>query len=1064
MIGKKPTTYPERPESSGDDDRVLVQTVEENMGKFSKREVTKATEARDMIARMGFPSVANAIKMVESGAGFGVTPADFHRADFIWGKDVASIKGKTKKITTASPDYSLVEKSSQKMQVLSIDIMYLEKIPILIGVAHPLDLTMVADLLTGRGGGSSRGAAPVFRGIKYFLGVLASRGFTSPVVMSDGEGSIGAMIDELRLLGIEIDISGAGGHVSRIERRIQVVKERVRAHMCHHLPFTLTNLGITMCAMYCVSRLNYEPSGARVGGESSRSLFLGRTVEGTRDFRCAFGDYVQCTVPNTSNNMTSRTEDCVAMLPTGNRSGSVKVLSLATGKIVTRDNIKVLPMPLSVITTLNNMAIKEGKSIMKRSTRHPMQSDATRQSTHPTYVSQPPSDTDPAIELRDVMQPNNGHITNPHLTLDSQPTKQTDEWDDTYEVNGAVLTDNAIDATADSAINNTEDTYAGLNDQAKLPDDDTPDATNYIRNELDMEERAYEEDTTIEHPDDTKKRKDLLNYLQRGHENILNKEQDTDEYRALHISVKETLRTRGVLGEQVILKELQQMLNKGVWSPVDGRKLTAEEKSRVIRSSMFIKEKFLPTGEFEKLKARLVAGGDQQDRNLYDDLSAPTVSTCSVLTVLSIAAHEGRFTAVVDIGGAFLNADMTTGITVHMSLDPTLSGLITRLDKSYRNYMDPKGKIVVKLNKALYGCVESAALWYENLRATMKTLGYERNPYDVCVFNARDKHGVQCTATVHVDDLFISSANPHMIHELCDGLKARYGEITKCSGPVLNYIGMVFDLTTKGEAKVTMKGYVEDTLMCSNTPGGARTPGTENLFNVRAESTRATEVEQGQFHTMVAKLLYLAKRARPDCLTAVAFLATRVTRCDQDDLGKLARLIKYIRATKDHGLVLRIGIDGIQVKVLIDAAYGVHADGKSHTGSCVVIGDVGAVHCKSSKQQIVTKSSTEAELVGLSDSANQGIHVRNFLIAQGYTLGPTIIYQDNMSCVALVERGRSAAERTRHIDIRYFWVKERVDTGEAIILHMGTEDMYANLLTKPLQGSQFIAERKGLTG
>jgi hypothetical protein len=50
------------------------------------------------------------------------------------------------------------------------------------------------------------------------------------------------------------------------------------------------------------------------------------------------------------------------------------------------------------------------------------------------------------------------------------------------------------------------------------------------------------------------------------------------------------------------------------------------------------------------------------------------------------------------------------------------------------------------------------------------------------------------------------------------------------------------------------------------------------------------------------------------------------------------------------------------------------------------------------------------------------------------------------------------------IDIRYFWVKERVDMGEAVIKHLGTKDMYANLLTKPLQGMQFIAERDALTG
>jgi hypothetical protein len=150
------------------------------------------------------------------------------------------------------------------------------------------------------------------------------------------------------------------------------------------------------------------------------------------------------------------------------------------------------------------------------------------------------------------------------------------------------------------------------------------------------------------------------------------------------------------------------------------------------------------------------------------------------------------------------------------------------------------------------------------------------------------------------------------------------------------------------------------------------------------------------------------------------------------------------------------------VTVYIDASYGVHADGKSHTGSCIVVGRTGAVHCKSAKQQIVTKWSTEAELVALSDSASQGLHTRSFIMAQGYECGPMTVYQDKMSCMALIERGRSAAERTRHIDIRYFWVKERVDMGET--KHLGTKDIYANLLTKPLQGAQFVAERDALTG
>lgn len=85
----------------------------------------------------------------------------------------------------------------------------------------------------------------------------------------------------------------------------------------------------------------------------------------------------------------------------------------------------------------------------------------------------------------------------------------------------------------------------------------------------------------------------------------------------------------------------------------------------------------------------------------------------------------------------------------------------------------------------------------------------------------------------------------------------------------------------------------------------------------------------------------------------------------------------------------------------------------------MVIGDVGAVHCRSTKQDIVSKSSTESELAAVSNSANQGLHSKKFLIEQGYKMGPVILFQDNLSCLAMLARGRSGAEQTRHVAIRY---------------------------------------------
>jgi hypothetical protein len=112
------------------------------------------------------------------------------------------------------------------------------------------------------------------------------------------------------------------------------------------------------------------------------------------------------------------------------------------------------------------------------------------------------------------------------------------------------------------------------------------------------------------------------------------------------------------------------MLDKGVWHGVRLSHLTHAERKAIIRSSMFLKDKYFASGVFEKFKARLVAGGDQQDRGLYENLPSPTAATSSVLAAAAIAASEGRSAITIDIGGAFLNADIApTGVKVHMRLD-----------------------------------------------------------------------------------------------------------------------------------------------------------------------------------------------------------------------------------------------------------------------------------------------------------------------------------------------------------------------------------------------------------
>ena len=326
---------------------------------------------------------------------------------------------------------------------------------------------------------------------------------------------------------------------------------------------------------------------------------------------------------------------------------------------------------------------------------------------------------------------------------------------------------------------------------------------------------------------------------------------------------------------------------------------------------------------------------------------------------------------------------------------------------------------------------------------------------------------------IYVDDLLATCIEQGPLDELWKLLRLHYAkpgqpDIEVKRGPVVNYLGMTFDWSIPGKVRITQLGFQADLIAESSldtNKKAAATPAAESLFDTRndEEAGEIDRDEKDRFHRLVAKCLYLAKRTRPEILTTVAFLCTRVTKSNLDDVKKLDRLLSYISGTKERGIVLCPGLRGIQVRTFIDAAYGVHADFKSSSGSTTVLGDAGPISANSSKQSIVTKSSMEAELVASSDMMNEPFHVRRMLVAQGYSPGPIVLYQDNLSCMALIAKGRAGSGRTRHISIRYYWIKQHVDSGDVIVEKLATEEMPANILTKPLQGSQFRYERKLLT-
>jgi hypothetical protein len=124
----------------------------------------------------------------------------------------------------------------------------------------------------------------------------------------------------------------------------------------------------------------------------------------------------------------------------------------------------------------------------------------------------------------------------------------------------------------------------------------------------------------------------------------------------------------------------------------------------------------------------------------------------------------------------------------------------------------------------------------------------------------------------------------------------------------------------------------------------------------------------------------------------------------------------------------------------------------------------GAMYTKSTTQKINTTSSCEFELVALSKGLQQTIWSRFFLSSQGYKDTHITVYQDNKSTIKLIEKGRPAAEQSRHIQIGYFWVHDLITRGILSVVFCSTDDMCADYFTKPLTGTLFDTMRNKIMG
>ena len=987
------------------DVRVAALTVADRARVFTVAERKRAEEARLFVNNSGCRGMGTLIRTVPRLANCPITAQDIRNQAYIYGMTEAQVKGRTvwqkPRVLNRDGAAPLLIKRDVK---LLMDPMVLLNEHFLVGVVKPLSLGLISHV-------KGVSASSLKAGMTGMINTChAFRLRPTELVIDPERGLKTAAMST----GVGVTEVGPGDHVPDAESMILVCKNIARSTV-HGLPYMLPKSLVKALGMYAMRCRNVFHTSAT--GEIPMESATGVKVD-ARELKIGFGDHVEVRVRKKKGNM-SRMDECtrsaVALYPFG-KYGSWRVRFLDTWTEGASDRPILINMDKGYIEKMNDRCKGENPD------------DSYLKQLGELRKSQTP-------EAEKIMPPETVEADHPDIDVDMPNTVRVEDLSAREE----------CDHTTD-AINNSVVVDSPI---AKASGDGETEC-----NKLNMRIMRSGNEYLISYLTRKGKHSQLIASMKQG---------------ATKTTFAKALRAKGSKADKALssaIAEVKQIDDKGSWHPVRKQDLSREERRAIVRTFMFVIDKFTPDGELLKVKARLVAMGNMQNAgSISIDTSSPTVDITSVLATAAINAHEERFKMTCDVGGAFLHTvwPKTEGRQI-VHLDRVNTRILLQVRPDYTSYVQDDGTLLMELDRALYGLIQSARLWYDRLTEVLSKGGYKVNQVDPCVWN----HGTgigQCTVLFHVDDLSCSSTNLEKLKALEAVLVNEFGEEhIKCVyGDKQEYLGMLFKYTNK-KVQISMSGYIQAILDFSGTDQSkrAKTPATSSLFMLKENAPKLNAERAKLFHSLVQAVSYAAQRVRWDLLLAVGFLKGRVSAPDETDWSKLMRMLHYLNGTKDLALNLGV-IDNVVVDSAIDASHAVYEDARSQGGLAISLG-LGVVQGRSHRLSLNTKSSAESELVTTSDNVPEVIHLRSFLEGQGYKMGPSIVRQDNQAAIRLLEKGRSDSKRTKHINTRFFFVHDRIKKGEVVLQYTPTEDMVADFFTKPLQGNLFLRMRDKLLG
>ncbi|RDB21868.1 Retrovirus-related Pol polyprotein from transposon TNT 1-94 [Hypsizygus marmoreus] len=486
--------------------------------------------------------------------------------------------------------------------------------------------------------------------------------------------------------------------------------------------------------------------------------------------------------------------------------------------------------------------------------------------------------------------------------------------------------------------------------------------------------------------------------------------------------------------EEAIKVELENLKQNGTWELVE-----RPAGVNVVDCKWVLRIKKNAAGEIEKYKARLVARGFTQIHGVdFYETYAPVARLASFRLLLAIAARNGWPVDSFDFDGAFLNSVLDDDEVVYLEQPAEYA------EKDRKQY-------VLRLHKALYGLRQGAKNWYDALCVALADLGFRRSEADHGVFYKIEGEHIVILA-IHVDDCMGVGSSAKLLQDVKEQLNKKY-KLTDL-GPASWLLGIKIRRNLKERTiALSQHSYIESiiTRYNFNDLKPSAIPMDPNVQLSRAQCPTKLEdiarMRNVPYREAVGSLMYAAMGTRPD----IAF-ATSTAAQFSDNPGwvhweAVKRIFRYLLGTKDLELVYGAEQKGLEGFVDADGAS---QDHRRAISGYVFLVDGGAVSWSSKKQELVTLSTTEAEYVAAMHAAKEAMWLRRLIGELFRPLSePTTLFSDSKSAIALTKDGHFHA-CTKHIDIRYHYIRYIIEAGSIKIIYCPTDDNTADTLTKAL--------------